>query len=146
MPTRIDPSEHSQQIYQLFQAAYRVEADLIGVQSFPPLERSAQEIGRSESYFYGEFHMGELAAVIETEAAPGANKNDILSLAVAPSSARQGLGMKLVQFILQSSSEVVVTTAYKNQPAIQLYQKLGFAIVREFDTPEQIVMVEMSYS
>lgn len=143
MPSKIDQSQFGQQIYELFQAAYRSEADLIGVQSFPPLERTPRDIERCTSHFYGLLSTSELTAVIETEAELGSDKNDILSLAVAPSSARQGFGKKLVQYVLASSTEVIVTTALKNQPAISLYQKLGFSIAREFNTPEKIVMVEL---
>lgn len=62
--------EHSHEavakgIYRVFQNAYKVEAKLIGTLSFPPLSRSAKDIGNSTTHFYGFHENNSLAAIIE---------------------------------------------------------------------------------
>ena len=128
-------------IHSIFQSAYRVEADLIGVQSLPPLERIVSEIRASENTFYAAMQDDTCLGIMEIEKSK--ETTVIVSLAVRPFHSRQGVGRLLVQFILEQNSSVVVTTAEKNLPAINLYEKLGFTKTNEFSTSEGIRMVEL---
>ncbi len=62
--------EHSsekiaEQIFTVFQNAYKIEAQLIGAHDFPPLSRSAKDIQNSMTQFYGFIENNCLAGVIE---------------------------------------------------------------------------------
>lgn len=116
----------SKEIYTIFQNSYQKEADLIGIKNFPPLQRTKQNIQESNTQFWGLRQSEQLAAVVETSCIQ--RQLDIHSLVVNPSFFRQGLASYLLQFILKNSNwtTAIVETAVANQPAIKLYQKLGF--------------------
>ncbi len=117
---------HADQVFELFQRAYRVEAGLIGVNTFPPLERKQADIRAATTDFAGVFEGARLIACIETQCS--ADLLDIHSLAVDPDYARQGLGRTLVQRALTIDTwrTATVSTARANKPALTLYSHLGF--------------------
>ena len=43
------------QIHRIFQRAYKIEAELVGVEEFPPLQRTIEQIVDSTNQFYGFF-------------------------------------------------------------------------------------------
>ena len=45
----------AEQIYQVFQSSYQIEAQLIGVSDFPPLKRTVGDIVNSDNAIYGFF-------------------------------------------------------------------------------------------
>ena len=116
----------ARQIWQLGQQAYTVEAGLIGAANFPPLKRSAFQIGASQSSLFGIIESGELLAAAELE--EGRDGLLISSFVVTSQRLRSGLGSRLLQGILDFTSQscVRVRTAIKNTPAIKLYEKFGF--------------------
>lgn len=122
----------AQQIYQVFQSAYKVEAGIIGVSDFPPLQRNINHITMSDSYFTGFLVNDILAAVVETQLAN--EVLDIHSLTVAPEFFGRGIGKKLMQYVLEQEGyeRAYVETALLNVPAINLYKKLGFAEVKRW--------------
>ena len=133
-------------IHSIYQSAYRIEADLIGVVTFPPLDRTAYEIRTSENIFYAAMHNDIYLGIIEIEQSLNSQEPAIIaSLAVSPAYSRQGVGQLLVKFILERHSPIVVGTAGKNLPAINLNEKLGFTRTRTFFTAEGIPMVELVF-
>ena len=82
-------SEVAKHIFNVFQSAYKIEAQLIGVENFPPLSRSAHDIACSDTQFYGYFESTHLAAVIEITTSD--TQLDIDSLTVAPNFFRKGM-------------------------------------------------------
>ncbi|SVB43912.1 uncharacterized protein METZ01_LOCUS196766, partial [marine metagenome] len=70
-------------IWQLARMAYQEEANLIGEDKFPPLNRSIKDIQRSCSHYFGICDGEELLAAIEVEGI----EDDLLisSLIVTPS-------------------------------------------------------------
>ncbi len=113
-------------IYDVFQISYPVEAALIGVDDFPPLQRTVKDIQGSHTSFYG-FWVGEnLAGVVEV--LQNGSITEIWSLVVVPIFFRQGIASSLLQFAIQLfPSEIgVVETGAANSPAIRLYRKFGF--------------------
>ncbi|WP_299771171.1 GNAT family N-acetyltransferase [uncultured Pseudoteredinibacter sp.] len=119
-------------IHEVFQASYKIEAELIGADNFPPLSRSVQDIAHSSSMFYGYYADGEIAGVIEL--AQLNDQLDINSLVVSPEHFRKGIAGKLIEHALTQFSydEAVVETATANKPAIQLYQKHGFVKFKQW--------------
>jgi len=136
-------SKVSQQIYQVFQSSYKIEAELVGVEDFPPLSRTVEHIQASTTQFYGFIVEGKLAGVIEIslneESAENISKTtlEIESLTVSPLFFKQGIAGLLIEFVLQTKAfeYAIVETAAVNQPAIKLYEKHGFRIFKKF-TPE----------
>ena len=114
------------EIYEVFQASYQVEAQLIGTESFPPLQRTVRDIAQSQTVFYGAKVDSTLAGVIEIEYF---NKQlSINSLTVSPDFFRRGLAGQLMRHVLTTFEigHAVVETASVNMPAIELYKKHGF--------------------
>jgi len=136
MISKIDNSSPSiaQDIWAVFQVSYAVEADLLNVSDFPPLKRSITDFLKSKTDFYAYFQNEKLTAVTEIK-----SKNDnthIQSLAVAPYYFRQGIGQKLVSFVLEAynTSCFSVETGVGNSPAILLYKKKGFTETKQWNT------------
>ncbi|MBE0357497.1 hypothetical protein PPHE_b0821 [Pseudoalteromonas phenolica O-BC30] len=144
-------SKVSQQIYQVFQSSYKIEADLVGVESFPPLSRTVENIQASTTQFYGFIVEGELAGVIEIslneESADNIAKTtlEIDSLTVSPLYFKQGIASRLIEFVLQNKpfEYAIVETAALNQPAVRLYEKHGFRVFKQFTPPHGIKKVAL---
>ena len=137
--------EISKKIYRLFQASYSVEAELLNIDNFPPLRRTVDDLLISDTEFYAFWKNNEMAALVEIK-----NDNactDIQSLVVHPKCFRQGLGIQLISFILNSlDSEIfTVETGLENKPAIRLYEKLGFQKIEQWETTSSVKIVKYSY-
>ena len=134
--------EISKKIYRLFQALYIVEAELLNIDNFPPLKRTVDDLLISDTEFYAFWKNNEMAALVEIK-----NDNaytDIQSLVVHPKYFRQGLGIQLISFILNSlDSEIfTVETGLENKPAIRLYEKLGFQKIEQWETTSGVRIVK----
>ncbi|WP_341206008.1 N-acetyltransferase [uncultured Psychrosphaera sp.] len=134
----------AEQIYAVFQHAYRIEADLIGVVNFPPLSRSIKDIQGAKTQFYGFYVDQIVAAVIEINL-EGQQLN-ICSLTVAPNYFRRGIADTLISYVLGLSyfSKALVETAVVNLPAIKLYEKHGFIEYKRWVPSHGIAKVAMS--
>ncbi len=136
----------AKEVYHVFQASYKIEADLLQVkfQDFPPLKRTVKDFQGSATYFYGFFQESNLAAVIEIDFIN--NTTDICSLVVHPSYFRQGIAKKLLEFAtkLHTSEFVIVETGLANEPAITLYKKFGFIWQGNYMTSIGIEKVKFS--
>ncbi len=134
----------AKKIRTLFQASYAIEAVLLKADDFPPLKRPLDDFLNSDTSFYGQWKNDEIAAAVEIKTET--NTTSIHSLVVHPNSFRQGLGKKLMTFVLQSfnSENFIVETGVDNKPAIQLYKKLGFREVKQWDTHFGIRKVQFS--
>ena len=128
---RIEKLDHHQkqtarQIYSVFQRSYRIEAQLLGVSLFPPLQDKIQDIQHSNSDYYGYWEGRSLAAVAELEVSRFSVT--ICSFVVDPDYFRRGIGSSLLDAVLSyfPDRDKVVETGLDNQPAIALYHKKGF--------------------
>ncbi len=133
-PVLLDHSQisYATKIHEVFQLAYRVEADLIGVEDIPPLHRSASAIQASDTLFYAIIEAGQVAAVVEIDIQD--QVLDICSLVVAPAFFRRGLASQLMAFLQTSFTLkiMVVETGAGNAPAIALYEKFGFVLQKQW--------------
>ena len=137
--------EMAQRIHAIQIAAYRLEADLLSVKHFPPLERSVEDVQGSAEEFWGAREGEELLGVIGLEKLAEAEIL-ISSLTVAPAHHRRGVGRALVLFVLDArgSCAVAVSTGAKNGPALHLYKQLGFVEQRHrYVGSEPIEVVEL---
>jgi len=131
-------------IHSVFQNSYKIEAELIGTDNFPPLSRGINDIRNSETDFYGYFDDECLAAVIEIEM--NANNLEINSLTVDPSFFRRGIADKLIAYVLSTiiHDKAIVETAVVNEPAIKLYKKHGFVEFKRWTPSHGIEKLAMS--
>jgi ribosomal protein S18 acetylase RimI-like enzyme len=124
----------SNKIRSVFQLSYAVEAKLLNATDFPPLKRSLDSYLKSDNDFFGYLKNQEIAGIVEI------NHNDsfthIQSLVVNPKFFRQGIGLKLMEFVINSfdSNLFIVETGVENGPATLLYKKIGFKEVKQWDT------------
>ncbi len=132
----------AQQIYWLQQAAYTVERDLIDYPDFPPLHVTAQEIQAETEIFLGAWLAGELVGVLSFQRTGTAL--DIGRLIVHPSAFRRGIASLLLRTVeehLGSTERITVSTAAKNLPAVQLYQKHGYHLTQRTTLPDGLELV-----
>lgn len=128
----------AKQIRAVFQVSYVVEAELLQAEDFPPLKRTVEEFIEADTLFYGFQLKDKLAAVMEIRTFP--NNTLIQSLAVDPKFFRRGIGGKMVQFALDNFPSKIfnVETGAANDPAVKLYEKFGFRIIKEYLTENEI--------
>ena len=124
----------AEEIRAIFQASYAVEAEMLKAVDFPPLQRTVSQFLKSDSKFYAYYLTKNIAGIIEIE-----NNEDlthIQSLVVYPKYFRNGIGSKLVQFILDNYKSKIFTveTGIDNHPAIKLYKSFGFQEQAQWDT------------
>ncbi len=126
--------EVSKQIHSVFQLSYAVEAKLLNATDFPPLKRPLESYLKSDTMFFGYLENKELAGIIEIEY--NNNYTDINSLVVNPKFFRRGIARKLLEFVFNrfDSKLFIVETGVNNKPATELYKKLGFKEVKQWDT------------
>ncbi|MEP1033729.1 N-acetyltransferase [Ekhidna sp.] len=121
-------------IRQVFQISYAIEAELLQAKNFPPLKRPLADFIASNTSFYGFFEQENLAAVIEVKNEE--NKIHIHSLVVAPTFFRRGIASKLLNFLFSEfdAQLFIVETGAANGPAISLYERHGFKLVKKWMT------------
>lgn len=135
-------------IHRVLYDAYLREAATIGVDQFPPLRRTAEDIIESGNRFFGYDRGGDLLGVIEleTRAEKGSRQTVIASLGVDPAAFRQGIGRALVRHVRSiCSGRLMVSTGARNAPAIRLYIQLGFVLVRHHTSPEGVPLVDLEH-
>ncbi len=124
----------SKRIRIIFQAAYAVEAKLLKVVDFPPLQRPLAAFLNGKNTFYGYHKNQNLKGVIELKME--LRSIHIQSLVVHPDSFREGMASALLQFVLDTHDvkSFTVETGLDNHPAKNLYQQFGFQKTKEWDT------------
>jgi ribosomal protein S18 acetylase RimI-like enzyme len=133
----------AKQIYTVFQNSYKIEAELLRATDFPPLKRSVKNFTKSTTKFFGYFKDNQLAAVIELIIKP--EYIHIRSLVVEPIFFKQGIASELIKFTFKKFDSIlyIVETGQKNYPAIKLYEKHGFKLVKEWLTDINIIKVKL---
>jgi len=124
----------AEEIRAIFQVSYAVEAKMLKAIDFPPLKRTVSQFLKSDSKFYAYYLTKKIAGVIEIE--NGEDLTHIQSLVVYPKYFRNGIGSKLVQFILDNYKSKIFTveTGIDNHPAIKLYKSFGFQEQKQWNT------------
>ena len=133
----------SRSLYDLWQRSYRVEANIVGVTNFPPLNRTELTFQNTITKFIGILDENRLVTALEFLIK--GNVLDIYSLVVDPDFFRKGYGQKIMSFVLNKMDweKAIVETAEKNLPAISLYKKLGFEIVETYSGEMGISKVKL---
>ena len=130
-------------LHRIWQRSYPLEAKLIGVVDFPPLNRTLLEFQNAKTRFVGLRQEGHLVAALEYEF--GKSLLSINSLVVDPDFLRKGYGKKMMEYILGVIDWQIATieTGEANVPAIRLYDKLGFEIYETYSAQMNISKVKM---
>lgn len=147
MIKELDAKKDSKRIHEVMQAAYKVEAELLGITEFYPLNRGVEDISESPNQFLGYIQADELVGVCELEVV---DEYTVLisALVVMPLAFRKGIASKLLKYVIDAepAKTILVSTAKKNIPAVSLYQKFGFEIYTELTIEEDLEIVELSYA
>ncbi|MDB6033378.1 MAG: family acetyltransferase [Verrucomicrobiales bacterium] len=147
MISETSPSEYAVavQIHAVVQAAYAIEAELIGCADFPPLKISIQELQTSSDTFLGFNISGILVAVLSFN--EQSNSAVITRLIVSPAHFRQGIATALVSEFerrVPHGRVLTVSTATANAPAVSLYQSLKYVATYLSCSPQGISLVHFS--
>ena len=131
-------NEIAQEIWNIFQASYVIEAKILQAIDFPPLRRTMSQFLNSNSEFYAYYLKQNIAGLIEIN--NNQEATHIQSLVVYPKYFRQGIGRKLVKFVLDTYKSIIFTveTGVGNHPAIKLYISLGFEEQGQWDTNHKV--------
>lgn len=138
--------EIAEQMLAVQLPAYQIEAELIRFNGIPQLNDTPQSLMSSDEIFIGYFERSKLAGFIsftETE-----ELIDICRLVVHPDFFRKGIASSLLTYLLaskQSIQKVVVSTGAKNTPAIQLYERFGFAKTKDIEVEPNFFITELNY-
>jgi ribosomal protein S18 acetylase RimI-like enzyme len=119
-------------VLEIQRRSYRVEAELIGSDTIPPLTETADELRTSGENFLGAFVDDRLAGIVSWKFA--GETIDIHRLAVDPSFFRRGIGVALVRAVLSAEPDAqraIVQTGAANAPAKALYRGEGFVELDE---------------
>ncbi|MEO9482073.1 MAG: GNAT family N-acetyltransferase [Ekhidna sp.] len=121
-------------IRKVFQASYAIEAELLKAKDFPPLKRPLEDFINTDTVFYGYYVENRLAAAIEIKSERTVTQ--IHSLVVDPTFFRRGIASKLLELVFQTFDTKLYTveTGADNVPAITLYERFGFSLVRQWMT------------
>jgi ribosomal protein S18 acetylase RimI-like enzyme len=143
MIVKIDNTRNdiAQEIRKIFQASYVIEAEILQAIDFPPLRRTISQFLDSNSKFYAYYLKQNIAGLIEIN--NNQEATHIQSLVVYPKYFRQGIGRKLVKFVLDTYKSIIFTveTGVDNHPAIKLYISLGFEDQGRWDTNHKVKKV-----
>ena len=132
-------------LFRLWRRAYQVEADLIGIDDFPPLQVSLEGLAARPGTFYGVFQGQRLVGAIEVEEL-GSRALQISALVVDPDYFRRGVGRRLLQFVLGGSpSRVQVSTSPANTPGVALYCSMGFRQAETLTSPEGVELCSLEW-
>lgn len=148
-------SRTAEQLYFLFQGAYRQEARLLGEAAkhyFRPLQRTAAQIRLAPSRMIGIESAGEVMGVVEV-IEPTADQPWCLieSLCVSPQAQRKGMARRLLQAVITGYQKrrqpLRVKVAVANKPALALYSSLQFrTLARETAHGVELLVLERPVS
>ncbi|MEU9002774.1 GNAT family N-acetyltransferase [Streptomyces sp. NPDC048551] len=126
--------------------AYAVEAELIGFDGIPALSESLQEMTARPLRWLGAVTgEGTVAAFVAWQTDPGQHVTHIDRVCVDPAWFRRGLASCLLDHLLAKVSgrgEVRVSTGADNQPAVTLYERLGFTRGIDFEPTAGLRMAQ----
>jgi ribosomal protein S18 acetylase RimI-like enzyme len=120
----------------LQRASYRVEAELIGAPSLPPLTETPEELRACGESFLGAAEERRLLGAVAYKRA--GDTVDIHRLVVHPAAFRRGIATGLLDALEAREADAgrwIVGTAAANRPALALYERRGFAVAEEQELP-----------
>lgn len=123
----IRSKEVAKEVLKLQRVSYQVEAEYIGTNDIPPLKETLGELVNCGENFLGYMAEERFAGVLSYKLDKGIV--DIHRVMVHPDYFRRGIAKDLIGYLelmYPAVGEMIVSTGAKNNPAVQLYLKLGF--------------------
>ncbi len=147
-PVRVVAVDHTAEpiaraVHAVQRSAYEQEARLLGVQEFPPLMRTAEDVRTCAEEFLAAYVGSELVGSVSVEPEREVGGVIIASLTVAPAFQRRGLASALVEEVLRLHGDdlICVQTGAANLPALRLYTRAGFVESRRRRLGEELLEV-----
>ncbi len=134
----------AREIVALQLESYLVESKIIGSNCIPTLYDTVDCIKNTDEVFMGFKINRELVGMISYKYEYGIL--DIHRLAVKPSFFKNGIAYNLLKKVIEEhedAQKVIVATGSKNKPAIRLYNKLGFKVMREFEIEQKVMISQL---
>lgn len=135
----------AQAVYQIQKAAYQIEAELLGTAEIPPLQESFEGLQKVDETFIGFYQASRLLGVISYKVAD--QIIDIYRLFIHPDVLRQGVGRKLIDYVVSQNLEcrkMIVATGEKNYPAVKFYRSYGFETESKTILSENLTVIHFS--
>jgi ribosomal protein S18 acetylase RimI-like enzyme len=132
------------QIHAVQIAAYTIESQLIDYPQLPPLFATVEDFRQSQETFLVCLLDGVVTGA--TSYLVTADTVEICRLVVHPHYFRRGIGSQLLLAVEQQNprwQNLMVSTAAQNIPAIGLYEKRGYRIVRHEQLPDGLELVHL---
>ena len=143
----VDPGDryHGPALLRLQQAAYAVEAAVIGDDRIPGLHESLNDLRAAPLRWLGAFEETRLIGAVAWSETAG--EVDIDRLVVDPRWHRRGVGRALLQAVLSHAGvrRVAVSTGRENHPARELYAGLGFIEVGDVEVIPRLWITRYGY-
>ncbi|MGW7459354.1 GNAT family N-acetyltransferase [Streptomyces sp. NPDC054797] len=135
-------------VHRIGQAAYAVEAELIGFDGIPALSESLAQMRARDLHWVGAVsgENSQLAGFLAWEEQPD-GVIGIDRLCVAPAWFRRGVASLLLRHALTElfpDRPVEVTTGAANTPAVTLYARLGFTRGDDFSPAPGLTMASFT--
>lgn len=120
-------------IQKIQHPAYLLEAEMMGFQGIPQLKESTLELRNSDEVFLGYMEKDRLLGFLSYK--KEGDTVDIHRLVVDPAHFREGIGSRLLAFILAQYQGLnfIVSTGKANVPAKNLYKSFDFAEMEDFE-------------
>ncbi|OHX51328.1 alanine acetyltransferase [Planococcus salinarum] len=120
-------------IQKIQHPAYLVEAEMMGFQGIPQLKESILELRNSDEVFLGYMEKDRLLGFLSYK--KESETIDIHRLVVDPGHFREGIGSRLLVFLLTKYQGLnfTVSTGKANVPAKKLYESHGFIEMEDFE-------------
>lgn len=129
-------------LLDLQRLAYAQEAALIGYPDLPPLHETLSELMECGETIIAWREAGELLGALGYKQSD--DSFDICRLIVAPKAQRRGIARALLIELIALGRHITVTTAHRNQPALALYESLGFLQLRPYTTDDGLVLMPLA--
>lgn len=128
------------------QAAYAVEATLIGDDRIPSLHESVGELQAGKLLWLVASLDGDIVGAVAWSESD--DEMDIDRLIVAPTAHRRGIGATLVGEVMQRAGarRIIVSTGRENSPARALYERLGFEKVKDEEVLPGLTVTRYQFS
>jgi ribosomal protein S18 acetylase RimI-like enzyme len=145
-PCRLDLSDEAvaRSVLALQRESYAVEATLIADDRIPMLTETLEELRAAGLEWLGTFDEDGLTGAVSWKIVVD-DTIDIHRLVVAPRAFRRGVATALLDGLdtLFPGRRVLVSTGATNTPAVTLYRRRGFSIVREREVIPGLFVAEL---